>query len=446
MSRSVWIMLCCQLCAISLALADSQDTGATPGALEATMPLGCVTLDAVTPEHTPADVMPGAIRCIESGEYDRSVSLYQMVLGYGLYDIERVSDVSAHAAVSKLMDYFFEPMSNEQKATWFKTYDRHVLPGGPEKVTFCKTFQSLGPPTYHPHYMIKFGLDAMQPWSDPSIKPDFDSRSVWIDTVVKMECADADQLAEKARLDAAAEQHKQQNLNNIVTQGLAFGSSMKINVSEYYFSLNALPENNDVLGLETPHQIAGLPFRGTVGNGGQITIEYMEPIELFQNTVQLTPILEDGQGIVRWTCSSDNFDPQYLPGECETMAPESAPLPPFSSKMNCTLKGQWTAYNDDQVRPFTLTSEWVKSDTLYEIQGRFSDVDGDTDIEGLCMDNFCSWTQTYTEGDAAGTTYDMLLTLEMKTEQNQTEVGINGTWSQNDETLGDIEGSGPCIQ
>src|SRR5262245_40774695 len=70
----------------------------TPGNLTSEKPLGCAPLADVTSEHTPADLYPAMVKCMAEDRVPEAIDLYAIAYTYVMFDIERVTDVSAHQA------------------------------------------------------------------------------------------------------------------------------------------------------------------------------------------------------------------------------------------------------------------------------------------------------------------------------------------------------------
>src|SRR5687767_15441799 len=78
----------------------------TEGSLESTHDIGCADPGKITNEHTPADLYMGLGQCLEEGDLEGGVLLFALAGVYGRYDTLRVSDPSAHQAITVLrMDY-----------------------------------------------------------------------------------------------------------------------------------------------------------------------------------------------------------------------------------------------------------------------------------------------------------------------------------------------------
>jgi len=72
----------------------------TKGNLQPENPLTCI--DVATKDiskHTPADILIGSKKCIDKKDYLNASRLYQSALLYGLFDMARVKDKTAHQGI-----------------------------------------------------------------------------------------------------------------------------------------------------------------------------------------------------------------------------------------------------------------------------------------------------------------------------------------------------------
>lgn len=72
----------------------------TPGNLESTHNLGCIETKEALPQYNPIDLYKAASTCIAVNRYDDAVRLFSLAGAYGKYDMLRVSDVTAHQAIT----------------------------------------------------------------------------------------------------------------------------------------------------------------------------------------------------------------------------------------------------------------------------------------------------------------------------------------------------------
>ena len=124
----------------------------TKGNLKSEKPLTCVDITTYDiSKHTPADILIGSKKCIDKKDYLNASRLYQSALLYGLFDIARVKDKTAHQGIKVLIIKYAQGLSKEQ----MKTVDKILINS---KKTI---FKYLNKPDYYPDYMINHGIQAI---------------------------------------------------------------------------------------------------------------------------------------------------------------------------------------------------------------------------------------------------------------------------------------------
>lgn len=131
-----------------------------PGNLESTRPVGCVSLDTITNQHTPADLYPGIAACIRSGDPQRSVRLFALAAAYGRFDTQRVADRTAHQAMQVLQMNHIGTVPEADRDALNKAMRVLQDPGSEDFHTLCEQVRRIGAPAYHPRYMIQHGIRA----------------------------------------------------------------------------------------------------------------------------------------------------------------------------------------------------------------------------------------------------------------------------------------------
>ena len=154
-------MAVCAMIALSVAIevAAQVKSHEAPGNLESTHDVGCVGSDRLQPSYTPADLYRATSQCVRRAEYRDAVFLFAMAGVYGRYDTLRVADKSAHQAVTVLQMQALGPLPQERREA-FGTVVQQTL-GSPDGLaSVCKELRRIGPPRYHPRYMIQHGMGA----------------------------------------------------------------------------------------------------------------------------------------------------------------------------------------------------------------------------------------------------------------------------------------------
>jgi hypothetical protein len=150
------------------------------GNLESTRPVGCVNLDTITNQHTPADLYPGIAACIRSGDPARSVRLFALAAAYGRFDMQRVADKTAHQAMQVLQMSHIGKVPEADRETLNEAMRALQDPGSEDFHALCAQVRRIGAPAYHPRYMIQHGIRAFDEHApaDGLVK-DFQADAVW---------------------------------------------------------------------------------------------------------------------------------------------------------------------------------------------------------------------------------------------------------------------------
>ncbi|MDD9900664.1 MAG: hypothetical protein OXT65_06770 [Alphaproteobacteria bacterium] len=148
------------------------------GNLAATHKLGCMPLKSVTPEFTPADLHQGVVDCIKKADYKNAAALYQAAGTFATFDMQRVTDKTAHQARTMLSIKTGSTLSAKDREQ-FSSYTKAHIPKKPDRA-FCESIRKVGPPTYYPHYMIQHGMSAITGNTLEPIVKDFNADNAWL--------------------------------------------------------------------------------------------------------------------------------------------------------------------------------------------------------------------------------------------------------------------------
>ena len=151
---------------------------AAPGNLESPHTLGCIALDDAKPVYNPVDLY-GAVRaCIMAQRYDDAVPLFFLANVFGRYDRLRVSDTTAHQAITVARMQVFGDLP--QTATQaFETKSKAFAGDKARQTASCVQYRKIGHPIYHPRYMIQHGMGAILHNSGDGLVPDFAPDAAW---------------------------------------------------------------------------------------------------------------------------------------------------------------------------------------------------------------------------------------------------------------------------
>lgn len=155
----------------------------TVGNLESKYSLGCIELNQLKRQYTPADLFPAATACLKEHKYKESVRLYAAAGTYGNFDKRRVSDKSAHQAISALIITTFTPTAKPLKETLEPYFSILEQQNSEEMSYICKNIEAAGSPSYYPSYMIQHGLNTFNPNAKNPMVNGFDADKNWQSTL-----------------------------------------------------------------------------------------------------------------------------------------------------------------------------------------------------------------------------------------------------------------------
>jgi hypothetical protein len=149
------------------------------GNLASSNPIDCVCLDSLSSKHSPADIYPGMLKCLEAENYEWAAQLFALAGVYGLYDTDRVKDKSAHQAIRVLQMEALSGLSESQQESFLKVMSKELKAGSKKLESNCAKIREIGPPSYHPTYMIQHGMSAFTKEGGNGLVEEFDSEKTW---------------------------------------------------------------------------------------------------------------------------------------------------------------------------------------------------------------------------------------------------------------------------
>jgi hypothetical protein len=152
--------------------------------------LDCLSVEQVKNEYTPPDLMAAYVRCAHAGRYDDAMLLRMIAGTYSYFDTLRVLDPSSHNAFWVLTQYY--PPDSDDIAKLRAAGGKYADLKSPESMKLCDDLKRLGPPNYHPDYMIGHGLSAS--YSSGPFTADIEVHSAWKETLGKYARCDASDL------------------------------------------------------------------------------------------------------------------------------------------------------------------------------------------------------------------------------------------------------------
>ncbi|BEV08937.1 hypothetical protein [Methylophilus sp. DW102] len=117
--------------------------------------------------------------CAKQNKNKDAAILFALAGVYGRFDTLRVSDKSAHQAVTVLKMQMFSSLTPEQQNA-FREEATKTLSNPNEIASKCKAIKHVGPPRYSPIYMIQHGMAAFTGGkSGNGLVKDFDPQAAW---------------------------------------------------------------------------------------------------------------------------------------------------------------------------------------------------------------------------------------------------------------------------
>lgn len=148
------------------------------GNLQATQAIGCRGVAELTNRHTPADIFPGVRKCIDAEEYGKAADLFAVAGVYGRFDMLRVSDRTARQAIMALRMNNLGSLEQARVDAFQQSMKGRFNAGSSDLVRICDHVKSMGPPAYHPVYMLQHGMSAFT-GAGGGIKSDFNPSEAW---------------------------------------------------------------------------------------------------------------------------------------------------------------------------------------------------------------------------------------------------------------------------
>ena len=140
----------CLILMMSLMTLNSADMVLFPTKdyVEVTNKLACISINEVKPSYTPVDLFYGLEQCLDSGEYEKAATLYNIALVYLIYDTLRVSDRSSHQLLGQIILNLRSTKQEHMSKLDEKFKDKDKM---------CQEIKRIQIPTYFPRYMIQSG-------------------------------------------------------------------------------------------------------------------------------------------------------------------------------------------------------------------------------------------------------------------------------------------------
>ncbi len=150
-----------------------------PGNMESRYDLGCIKAGEMANKYTPVDLYKALAKCIGAEKYREGAFIFAVAGVYGRFDTLRVTDKSAHDAVSVAAQQALGAIGQDRKEAFLKAVKDTL--GKPDSLAaVCKDIRRIGPPGYYPRYMVQHGMGAFV-GSDggDGLAKDFEAQAAW---------------------------------------------------------------------------------------------------------------------------------------------------------------------------------------------------------------------------------------------------------------------------
>lgn len=172
-------VLCLLLVTIGLGVADAQ------GAANDFASVPCSPLDGNSRHRTPVDLYRVVAACGNAARYDIAIDAFALAGTYGKFDMARVSDQSAYGVLGAMKNLALNSMPESNRAQ-FQRIAGHNFDDKAEHDGVCQRMRKIGPPSYHPSYMLNHGLGAVleatgasSPSNSSALRTDFVPQEAW---------------------------------------------------------------------------------------------------------------------------------------------------------------------------------------------------------------------------------------------------------------------------
>lgn len=149
------------------------------GSLESNNDLNCIDIQTLSNKYTPPDLYKALAKCINEEKYDYATDIFSLAGAYGIFDISRVQDRTAHQAIAVIrMNTLWSLDSDKVKR--FQDYSKMIYGDRNKLNNICAEIQKIGMPDYYPEYMILHGLNAIiKNNNQQEIVNNFNPKLVW---------------------------------------------------------------------------------------------------------------------------------------------------------------------------------------------------------------------------------------------------------------------------
>lgn len=157
----------------------------------------CIEATAVKPSESAFDVLLRSASCTNEEKYEAAARLLQVGNAFQHYDVQRIRDTTQHVAFKAWMGKTFRFYSRTERKTVLREM-RRLAQNAEARAPICEHLRSMGPPTYTPKYMIKYGkrlkdVPAEANIEMPPLPPDFEASAAWTAARAYVSCSTTDE-------------------------------------------------------------------------------------------------------------------------------------------------------------------------------------------------------------------------------------------------------------
>lgn len=92
-----------------------------------------------------------------------------------------------------------------------------------------------------------------------------------------------------------------------ITQGMAFASALKSNVTGYYAEYGVMPPDNESIGAPTPDKFADASIKSITVNNGVISVKYSSLSGVDNGVIEFTPSIAHNDYFATWKCTTPSY-------------------------------------------------------------------------------------------------------------------------------------------
>ena len=142
--------------------------------------IGCIAIEAVTPQYTGADLYSATRKCLDKDQYEMAAPLFSIAGAYARFDAARITDPTVSGGISVLIINVGNELTADQKVGFLAAVTS-LHDDARKHTKFCAQVRRIGPPDYIPTYLTSHGTGAQDGrQSDQNgLARNFDRKGSW---------------------------------------------------------------------------------------------------------------------------------------------------------------------------------------------------------------------------------------------------------------------------